>query len=139
MMRSAADATQRTIADAEARLAKFPSDQAAKKTLAAALLQRVRETADPSYYTAADNILATLGGARSADPEVLLLEGTLLLARHNFTQALAVGKRALVKLPSNPAVHGILATKRPGSARPLAIAGLAASVGIVIFATALVP
>ena len=37
------------------------------------------------------------------------------------------------------AVHGILATKRPTSARPLAIAGLAASVGIVVFATALVP
>ena len=37
------------------------------------------------------------------------------------------------------AVHGILATTRPRSARPLAIAGLAASVGIVVFATALVP
>lgn len=108
MLRSAADATQRAVAEAEARLAKYPTDQTAKKTLAAALLQRVRETADPSYYTAADNILATLGGARSADPEVLLLEGTLLLARHSFTQALDVGKRALVKLPSNPAVHGIL-------------------------------
>lgn len=37
------------------------------------------------------------------------------------------------------AVHGILATKRPTSARPLAIAGLASSVAIVVFATALVP
>jgi hypothetical protein len=37
------------------------------------------------------------------------------------------------------AVHGMLATKRPGSARPLAIAGLASSVAIVVFATALVP
>jgi uncharacterized membrane protein len=37
------------------------------------------------------------------------------------------------------AVHGMLATKRPGSARPLAIAGLASSVAIVLFATALVP
>lgn len=36
-------------------------------------------------------------------------------------------------------VHGILATKRPTSARPLAIAGLASSVAIVVFATALVP
>jgi len=37
------------------------------------------------------------------------------------------------------AVHGILALKRPNSARPLAIAGLGASAGIVVFATALVP
>lgn len=36
-------------------------------------------------------------------------------------------------------VHGILATRRPRSARPSAIAGLATSVGIVVFATALVP
>jgi putative copper export protein len=37
------------------------------------------------------------------------------------------------------AVHGVTATKWPGSARPLAIAGLASSIGIVVFATALVP
>ena len=37
------------------------------------------------------------------------------------------------------AVHGILATRRPRSARPVAIAGLATSAGIVVFATALVP
>lgn len=37
------------------------------------------------------------------------------------------------------AVHGIVASRKPTRARPLAIAGLVASVGIVVFATALVP
>jgi uncharacterized membrane protein len=37
------------------------------------------------------------------------------------------------------AVHGTLATRRPQIARPLAIAGLAFSLLIVVFATALVP
>jgi uncharacterized membrane protein len=37
------------------------------------------------------------------------------------------------------AAHGIVAARRSGSARSLAIAGLVSSVGIVIFATALVP
>ena len=37
------------------------------------------------------------------------------------------------------AVHGTLATSRPHIARPLAIAGLASSLAIVVFATALVP
>ena len=37
------------------------------------------------------------------------------------------------------AAHGITAGRRPGSARGLAISGLATSVGIVVFATALVP
>lgn len=37
------------------------------------------------------------------------------------------------------AVHGILATRHPRSARPLAIAGLTSSIAVVVFATALVP
>jgi uncharacterized membrane protein len=37
------------------------------------------------------------------------------------------------------AVHGVLARKRPRRARPLAVAGLASSMAIVLFATALVP
>ena len=37
------------------------------------------------------------------------------------------------------AAHGVIAAKRPGRGRPLAIAGLASSVAIVVFATALVP
>jgi putative copper export protein len=37
------------------------------------------------------------------------------------------------------AIHGVFATTRPRTARPLGIAGLASSVGIVVFATALVP
>ena len=35
--------------------------------------------------------------------------------------------------------HGILATRSPRRARPVAMAGLGASLGIVVFATALVP
>jgi putative copper export protein len=37
------------------------------------------------------------------------------------------------------AVHGVVATRQPRRARPLAHAGLASSVAIVVFATALVP
>lgn len=37
------------------------------------------------------------------------------------------------------AAHGVLAVSRPRRARPLALAGLASSLGIVVFATALVP
>lgn len=37
------------------------------------------------------------------------------------------------------AVHGVLATRQPRTARPVAITGLGVSLGIVVFATALVP
>ena len=106
-----ANATGRTddaIAVAEARLAQSPQDTSAKKALAKAMLQKVRESADPAYYARADKILETLGGIHATDPEVLLLEGTLLLARHHFSEALDVGKRTVAALPSNPSAQGIL-------------------------------
>jgi putative copper export protein len=37
------------------------------------------------------------------------------------------------------AVHGVVATRRPRTARPLGITSLASSIAIVVFATALVP
>ena len=37
------------------------------------------------------------------------------------------------------ALHGVMASRNPKSSRPLAISGLAVSLGIVVFATALVP
>lgn len=101
------DPADKAIGAAQTRLQQVPADAMAKKQLAAAFLQKVRETADPSYYAKVDGILASLGGARSTDPEVLLLEGTLLLARHQFTAALAVGRSAVARLPSTPSAYGI--------------------------------
>ncbi len=103
-----ASATDRAIADAERLIKRNPKDASATKSLAAALLQKVREEADPSFYARVEGALASLGGARSTDPEVLLLEGTLLLARHDFAQALDVGKRAAAALPGNASAYGIL-------------------------------
>ena len=101
------DPADKAIGVAQTRLQQVPTDAGAKKQLAAAFLQKVRETADPSYYTKVDGILAGLGGAKSTDPEVLLLEGTLLLARHQFGAALLVGKAAVSGLPSAASAYGI--------------------------------
>lgn len=101
-------ATDRAVSTAQARLVKVPTDRSAMKALAAAFLQKVRETADPTYYAKVDRILATLGSATSSDPEVLLIEGTLLLARHEFGGALAIGKRAIAALPANPTAQAIV-------------------------------
>lgn len=101
------DPADRSIALAQGRLRQVPSDPNAKKQLAGGFLQKVRETADPTYYVKVDGILATLGGAHSTDPEVLLLEGTLLLARHRFTQALAAGQGAVAGLPTTYSPYGI--------------------------------
>jgi tetratricopeptide (TPR) repeat protein len=100
--------TDRAIGDAQQRLANTPGDARAKKALAAGFLQKVREYADPTYYTKADQILATLGGAQSNDPEVLLLQGSLLLAKHQFTDALKVGQRIVREWPNIAGAQAIL-------------------------------
>ena len=101
-------ATDNAVKDAESRIARNPADTAATKSLVGALLQKVREEADPSLYLRIDQKLTSLGGVRSTDPEVLLLEGTLLLARHQFNEALALGKRVSAALPDNASAYGIL-------------------------------
>ena len=103
-----ATAADRAITHAERRLATVKDDPTAKKSLAAAFLQKVRESADPTYYAKVDAILTTLGGPTSKDPEVLLLEGTLLLARHDFAKALVVGERVVKALPASASAQGIV-------------------------------
>ena len=56
-----------------------------------------------------------------------------------YGRLLAVKLVLVVASVALAAGHGILATRRPQLARPLAMAGLVASLGIVVFATALVP
>ena len=62
-----------------------------------------------------------------------------ILGDPGYGRLFAVKMALVVTSVGIAAVHGILATSRPRSARPLAIAGLAASMAIVVFATALVP
>ena len=60
-----------------------------RPTLAAAYLQRVRDTGDPSFYTRAEGVLRT---PRTADG--FATAGELALARHDFGGALELGRRA---------------------------------------------
>ena len=60
-----------------------------RPALAAAYLQRARETADPSFYAKAEGVLGT-----PRTPEALATAGELALARHDFRGALALGERA---------------------------------------------
>lgn len=61
------------------------------------------------------------------------------LTQDGYGRLFAIKMVFVVLSVSIAAVHGVLATKHPTSARPLAIAGLASSLAIVVYATALVP
>ena len=60
-----------------------------RPTLAAAYLQRVRDTGDPSFYTRAEGVLRT-----PRTPDGFATAGELALARHDFGGALELGRRA---------------------------------------------
>ena len=60
-----------------------------RPALAAAYLQRVRETGDPSFYARAEGVLRT-----PRTPDGFATAGELALARHDFRGALELGRRA---------------------------------------------
>ncbi len=84
-----------------------PGDGEAQRDLGLALLQRVRETGDPSLYPPAE---AALLAARALVPEdalVLAGIGALQLGRHEFAEALATGRAALTEFPGDTPARGI--------------------------------
>ena len=66
-----------------------PKHEDLRSALAAAYLQRVRETGDPSFYTRAEGVLRA-----PKTPDGLATAGELALARHDFAGALKLGIRA---------------------------------------------
>ena len=99
---------QNTIVRLQDRLRLNPEDTTAYALLGLAFLQRVRETADASLYTQAEQ---AFGEALKRDPhqfEALLGQGLLALARHEFTAALEWGERARAINPYRVQVYGIM-------------------------------
>lgn len=85
-----------------------PTDGEAQRDLGLALLQRIRETADPSLYPRADEALAAARALLPGDPLVLVGVGGLQLGRHEFAEALATGQAALAAFPGDPGARGVV-------------------------------
>jgi tetratricopeptide (TPR) repeat protein len=100
--------TDRAIEALQTRLRERPEDQAAYVQLGAAYLQKARETGDPSYYARAEGVLRKALALRPDDSEALVAAGTLALARHQFEEALAWGRRAQEQDPDRAAVYGVV-------------------------------
>lgn len=97
-----------TILTLQNRIRLNPDDTVAYAQLGLALLQRVRETGDPSLYTRAE---LAFSEALERDPQhldALIGQGLLALARHQFTEALAWGEQARALNPFRAQVYGII-------------------------------
>jgi tetratricopeptide (TPR) repeat protein len=94
----------RPDADTDARIARLQADVRSGRTdrtaaLAAAYLQKVRETGDASFYTRADRLLAQALARDPRDQGTLVAAATLAAGRHDFRGALRLARRAAAVLP----------------------------------------
>jgi predicted Zn-dependent protease len=99
--------TASQIADLRTKLATKPDDPATLRDLGLALLQRVRETADPSLYAQAEQALDRARTLAPDDPLVLVGIGGLLLGKHRFAEALETAHAALALAPQLPAAKAV--------------------------------
>ncbi len=105
---STTSATQELIDFLLDVVAQDPTDGVAQRDLGLALLQRVRETADPSLYPRAEVALDAARELLPDDPLVLAGIGGLQLGRHEFASALKTGQAALKAFPGYPSARGVV-------------------------------
>jgi tetratricopeptide (TPR) repeat protein len=100
--------TQDRIEELQAKVRANPSDSESQRDLGFALLQRVRETADPSLYAAAEQAFQAARKLTPDDAQVLVGIGGLQLGRHEFAEALESGRAAVRLGPNLPAAHEVV-------------------------------
>src|ERR1043166_7295407 len=76
--------TDQRIAAAQKALAASPGDPVALNSLAAAYLQKMRETTDFSYVDRADKLVAQALAKRPDDLEALIVLNEIDIHRHHF-------------------------------------------------------
>jgi tetratricopeptide (TPR) repeat protein len=100
--------TQEAIEFFSARVAQDPTDGDAQLELGLALLQRIRETADPSLYPVAETALQAAKRLRPDDPLPLVGLGGLQLGRHEFAAALGTGRAAVAIDRGSSSARGVV-------------------------------
>jgi tetratricopeptide (TPR) repeat protein len=85
-----------------------PSDSRAAAELGLAYVNQARITADPTSYPRAEKALRRSLSLRSESVEGLVGMGFLALARHEFIEALAWGRRAVSANPYAVAGYGVM-------------------------------
>ena len=86
-----------------------PDDVRALTQLAAAYVQRSRETGDPAYYALAQKAADRALIVAPDDVNALVAAGTVALAKHDFEGALALGEQARAINPDVVASYAVIA------------------------------
>jgi len=105
---AATSPTVAEIARLQALVTTDPTDADAQRDLGFALLQRVRETADPSLYAPAADAFETARRLAPDDALVLAGIGGLQLGKHQFAEALQTGREAVARSPNLAAPRAVV-------------------------------
>ena len=100
--------TQELVEFFAARVAEDPADGEAQLQLGLALLQRIRETTDPSIYPAAEAALQAARRLRPDDALPLVGLGGIRLSQHEFAEALRIGQAAEALDPSSSGAGAVV-------------------------------
>jgi tetratricopeptide (TPR) repeat protein len=100
--------TQALVEFFAGRVAEDPDDGEAQLQLGLALLQRIRETADPSLYPSAEAAFDAARRLRPEDPLPLVGLGGILLGKHEFADALRVGRTAAALDPPSSGAGAVV-------------------------------
>ncbi len=103
------DKTDQVIWDYQQRVRQSPDDVQSYAVLGAAYMQKVRDTGDPSFYAKAQSVLDEALKRDPQNVEALIGAGTLANARHQFREALQLGKQAKAINPTVPRIYGVIA------------------------------
>ena len=96
------------VAQLQQALRRAPGNVHDLDLLGLAYQQRARETGDPTWYPKSNGILNRALRLAPRDLSATSGLGLLALSRHRFTEALAIGRRAVALSPSTAATHGIV-------------------------------
>ena len=100
--------TRGLVRELQSRLRRAPKDAQSLTLLGLAYEQRARETGDSSYYTKADGALRS---SLAIAPKYMLATsglGSLALSRHEFRDALALGRTAVGIAPATARNYGVV-------------------------------
>ncbi len=100
--------TDKLITKLETQRSLHPKEVSIYISLSYAYLQKVRETADSSYYKKVDSLLTKAQGLSPENADVYAIRAIVAYGRHNFIQGLTNANRAVSINPNKPSYYGLL-------------------------------
>lgn len=107
-VRAAPGSMTETIAALQDRIREAPSDWRAAAALGQAYILHTRMTGDPTFYPRAEQALSRSLSIRPENIDALVGMGSLALGRHDFTEALAWGRRAVAANAHGAPGYGVV-------------------------------